>query len=155
MSALLEFYNLKFFSTYSSGKHLLLKLFLCHCMSGATPTPNPTPTPMPPPLVQGVTVSRTVQGSSPAFRVSWSAVSGNDITYTVCYAEVNTNPRSWECVEGITGTSTTLGRLSPGTTYQIWVRAASSVGPGHSSYGRLHRTYQGEQSQTCIVHNDQ
>jgi hypothetical protein len=46
-----------------------------------TSTPPP-----PPPKIQGVTVTKTVQGSSPALRVSWSAVSGSGITYTVCYS---------------------------------------------------------------------
>ena len=114
-------------------------------MYAATPSPTPTPTPIPLPKVQGVTVTRTVQGSSPALRVLWIAVNGSGITYTVCYVNT-TGSLSTNCdAEGITGTSTTLGPLSPGTTYIIWMRAVSSAGQeGPYSYGRQHRTYQGE-----------
>ena len=81
-----------------------------------------------PSKVQGVTVTRTVQGSSPALRVSWSAVSGSGITYTVCYSttsETQSNPPSGaDCsTSGLTGMSTTLGSLSSGTIYYIWVNA--------------------------------
>ena len=83
--------------------------------------------------VQGVTVTRTVQGSSPALRVSWSAVSGSGITYTVCYSTTSGTlsdpPSSANCdTSGITGTSTTLGPLSRRTFYYIWVAAVSSDG---------------------------
>ena len=120
-------------------------------MYAATPTSTPTPTPMLPSTVQGVTVTRTVQGSHPALRVSWSVVSGIGITYTVCYVNVYSDPLSYEYAEGITDTSITLGPLSPGATYRIWLLAESSVGRSHFTYGRLHMTYQGEQTQTYIV----
>ena len=85
--------------------------------------------------MQGVTVTRTVQGSSPALRVSWSAVSRSGITYTVCYS-TNRGTQSYppsgaNCgTSGIIGTFTTLGPLSESTTYYIWVRAVSSGGQG-------------------------
>ena len=82
--------------------------------------------------------------------MSWRAVSGSDITYTVVYAEVN-DRTSGERVEGIIGTSTILGPLSPGTTYSIWVAAVSSGGVGNYNSEILQRTYQCEQTQTCIV----
>ena len=67
--------------------------------------------------------------------MSWSAVNGSGITYTVCYSTssgTQSNPPSGaNCdASGITGTSTTLGPLSGGTTYYIWVRAESSDGQG-------------------------
>ena len=98
------------------------------------PAPTPPPPP-PPPKVQGVTVTRTVQGSSPALRVSWSAVNGSGITYTVCYSTTSGTqsdpPSNANCsTSGITGTYTTLGPLSRGTTYYIWVAAVSSGGQG-------------------------
>ena len=91
-----------------------------------------------PSKVQGVTVTRTVQGSSPALRVSWSAVNGSGITYTVCYSTTSGTqsgpPSNANCsTSGITGTSTTLGPLSRGTTYYIWVAAVSSGGRGQYS----------------------
>ena len=129
-------------------------VYLCHCMYAVTgtPSPVPTPTPMPPSKVQGVTVTRAVQDSSPALRVSWSAVSGSGITYTVCYSTTRGSqsdpPSGANCgTSGITGTSTTLGSLSGGTTYYIWVAAVSSGGQGPYSDRGQERTYQGEQSQ--------
>ena len=101
----------------------------------STPQPTQDSTPEPPQFkVQGVTVTRTVQGSSPALRVSWSAVSGSGITYTVYSTTSGTQsdpPSNANCdTSGITGTSTTLGPLSRGTTYYIWVAAVSSGGQG-------------------------
>ena len=105
------------------------------------------PTPPPPPSkVQDVTATRTVQGSSPALRVSWSAVSGSGITYTVCYSTTSGTqsdpPSNANCsTGGITGTSTTLGPLSKETTYYIWVAAVSSSGRGPYSDRKQERTY--------------
>ena len=127
-------------------------VYLYHCMYAATPTP------MPPSKVQGVTVTRTVQGSSPALSVSWSAVSGSGITYTVCYSTTNGTqsdpPYEANCgTSGITGTSTTLGSLSIGTTYYIWVAALSSGGRGPYSDRQQETTYQGRQSQgNYLIH---
>ena len=97
-------------------------------------------------MVQDVTVTRTVQGLSPALRVSWSAVSGSGITYTVCYSTTSGTqsdpPSNADCgTSGITGTSTTLGPLSRGTTYYIWVAAVSSDGRAPYSHKRQKRTY--------------
>ena len=122
-------------------------------MYAGTPTPTPTPTPMLPSLVQGITVTRTVNGSSPALRVSWNAVVGSGITYTVCYLNVNSDQPSSKYAEGITGTSITLSPLSPGTTYRIWVRAESSTRLGNFNRGLERMTFQGKQPQTCIVDN--
>ena len=103
-----------------------------------------------PSKVQGVTVSKIVQGSSPALSVSWSAVSGSGITYTVCYSTTSGTqsdpPSGANCgTSGITGTSSTLSSLSGGTTYYIWVSAVSSDGRGPYSDRDQARTYQGEQ----------
>ena len=135
-------------------------VYLRHCMYAATPpTPTPnTPAPMPLSKVQGVTVSKTVQGSSSALSVSWSAVSGSGTTYIVCYSTTSGTqsdpPSGANCdTSGITGTSTTLGPLSRGTTYYIWVAAVSSGGRGPYSVRRQGKTYQGEQSQgNYLIH---
>ena len=109
----------------------------------------PAPTPPPPSKVQRViTIARTVQGSSPALSVSWSAVSGSGITYTVCYSTTSGTqsdpPSNADCATNeITGTSTTLGPLSRGTTYYIWVAAVSSGGRGPYSDRRHSITYNG------------
>ena len=102
-----------------------------------------------PSKVLGVTVARTVQGSSPALRVSWNAVDGSGITYTVCYSTTSGTqsdpPSNADCgTSEITGTSTTLGPLSRGTTYYIWVAAVSSGGRGPYSDRRQSITYNGK-----------
>ena len=121
-------------------------------------TPTPSPSPQPPNKVEGVTVTRAVQGSSPALRVSWSAVSGSGITYTVCYSTTSGTqsdpPSGANCdASGITGTATTLGPLSLGTTYYIWVAAVSSDGQGPYSDRQQARTYNGKLQciATCTV----
>ena len=118
--------------------------------------PTPVSTSWPPPQpskVQDVTVTRTVQGSSLALRVSWSAVSGSGITYTVCYSTTSGTqsdpPSNVNCgTSEISGTSTTLGPLSRGTTYYIWVSAVSPGGRGPYSDRRHNITYNG------IFHSD-
>ena len=123
---------------YSDILHLNA-VILCVTKCGLCCTTSPAHTLLPQVLsrVQGVTVARTVHGSSPALRVSWSAVSGSGITYTVCYSTTSgtqsdppSNANCGTIDSGITGTSTTLGPLSRGTTYYIWVAAVSSVGQG-------------------------
>ena len=122
--------------------------------TATTSTPQPTPAPRAPPPseVRGISVMKTVQGSSPALRVSWSAVSGSGITYTVCYSTTSgtqSDPSfNANCgTSGITGTSTTLGPLSRGTTYYIWVAAVSSGGRGAYSDRRQRITYNGRSEQ--------
>ena len=110
---------------------------------------TPTPTPKLPSKIQGVTVDRAVQGSTPALRVSWSAVNGSGITYTVCYSTTRGTqsdpPSGANCgANGITGTSTTLGSLRIGTTYYIWVTAVSSSGRGPYSDRQQERTHNGK-----------
>ena len=81
--------------------------------------------------------------------MSWSAVSGSGITYTVCYSITSGTqsglPSGDNCgISGITGTSTTLGPLSIGTTYYIWVAAVSSDGRGAYSDRQQSRTHKGK-----------
>ena len=74
--------------------------------------------------------------------MSWTAVHGSGITYTVCYSTTSGTqsdpPSGAKCsANGITGTSTTLSPLSKGTTYYIWVAAVSS--DGWEAYSDIHR----------------
>ena len=110
-----------------------------------------------PSKVQSVFVTKTVHGSSPTLKVSWSAVSGSGITYTVCYSTTSGTqsdpPVNVNCgTSGITGTSTTLGPLSRGTTYYIWVAAVSSGGQGPYSDRRQNITYNGMPFQVYMIH---
>ena len=80
--------------------------------------------------------------------MSWSAVNGSGITYTVCYSTTSGTqsdpPSHANCgTSGITGTSTTLGPLNRGITYYIWVAAVSSGGQGPYSDRRQRITYNG------------
>ena len=128
--------------------------------TGPTPISTVAPKSTPSRKVQDVTVTKTVQGSSPALRVSWNAVSGSGITYTVCYSTARGTqsdpPSNANCrTSGITGTSTTLGPLSRGTTYYIWVAAMSSGGQGPYSDRRESITYNGMGFTTCKEHDSQ
>ena len=105
-----------------------------------------------PPQVQGVTLTKAAQGSSPALNVSWSAVSGSGITYTVCYSvlpdsgTLSAPPDNANCdTSGITGISTSLSPLSPGTLHFVWVAAVSSGGQGPYSNRLGKGTYRGEE----------
>ena len=79
--------------------------------------------------------------------VSWTAVPGSGITYTVWYSTnsgTTAEPPSGALnVSGITGTSTTLSGLAEGTTYYIWVSAVSSGVPGTYSMRMSVTTYSG------------
>ena len=79
--------------------------------------------------------------------VSWTAVSGSGITYTVWYSTnsgTTAEPPSGALnVSGITGTSATLSGLAQGTTYYIWVSAVSSGVPGTYSMRMSETTYSG------------
>ena len=80
--------------------------------------------------------------------VSWTAVSGSGITYTVWYSTnsgTTTEPPSGALtVSGITGTSTTLSSgLIQGTPYYIWVAAVSSGGQGPYSTRVSQTTFEG------------
>ena len=101
-----------------------------------------------PSQVQGVTVTRGVSGGSPSLTVSWRAVSGSGITYTVWYSTsigTTTEPPSGALtVSGIAGTSTTLSGLIQGTPYYIWVAAVSSGRQGPYSTRVSQTTYTGK-----------
>ena len=113
----------------------------------ATSIISPT-LPPPPSQVQGVTVTRGVADGSPSLTVSWTAVSGTGITYTMRYSTssgTTTEPPSGASTQsGIAGTSTTLSGLTQGTIYYIWVTAVSSGGQGPYSTRVSETTYDGK-----------
>ena len=113
-------------STAPSTTTLLLK-----------PSTTPTPTVEPPSKVVAVRVTPSVQNTSPTLTVTWQAIVGRAVNYTVKYStqpgEVNTPPEGALEVKGIRGTSTTLTALERGTTYYIWVVVVSKGGEGTHS----------------------
>ena len=73
----------------------------------------------------GVHVTPSIQNNSPTLTVTWQAVAGGAVNYTVKYStqpgEVNTPPEGALEMKGISVTSTILTALERGTTYYIWV----------------------------------
>ena len=105
------------------------------------------PSPTPPPQVQSVTVTRGVSDGSSSLAVSWTAVSGSGITYTVRYSTnsgtITEPPSGTSTVSGITGTSSTLSGLTQDTMYYIWIAAVSSDGQGPYSTRVSETTFEG------------
>ena len=112
------------------------------------PSATPAPTAEPPSKVVGVRVTPSVQNTSPALTVTWQAVAGGAVRYTVKYStqpgEVNTPPEGALEVKGIRGTSTILTALERGTTYYIWVVGVSEGGEGPHSDRMIALTYDSE-----------
>ena len=106
------------------------------------------PSPTPPPRVKDVTVTRGVADGSPSLTVSWTAVSGFGITYTVWYSTssgtITEPPSGASTTSGVTGTSTTLSGLTQGTMNYIWVAAVSSGGQGLYSTRMSETTFAGK-----------
>ena len=98
--------------------------------------------------VVGVRVAPSVQNASPTLTVTWHAVTGGAVNYTVKYStqpgEVNTPPEGALEVKGISGTSTILTALERGTTYYIWVVGVSEGREGPHSDRMSGVTYDSE-----------
>ena len=89
--------------------------------------------------------------------MTWSAVRGSGVNYTVCYSTTigtqSDPPSGADCgTSGIIGTSTTLGPLRLGTTYNIWVAAVSSGERGPYSDREQERTFQGITYRGICIH---
>ena len=99
------------------------------------------------PIVKDVIAIESASDGSPSLTVSWTAVPGSGITYTVWYSTssgTKTEPPSGaSTVSGITGTSTTLSGLEQDTRYYIWVAAFSPDGQGPYSERTLQTTHAG------------
>ena len=103
----------------------------------------------------GVRVTPSVQNTSPTLTVTWQAVAGGAVNYTVKYStqpgEVNTPPEGALEVKGISGTSTILTALERGTTYYIWVVGVSEGGEGQHSGRMSGVTYDSELENTILA----
>ena len=110
---------------------------------------------LPPSKVVGVRVTPGVQNASPTLTVTWQAVAGGAVNYTVKYStqpgEVNTPPEGALEVKGISGTSTILTALERGTTYYIWVVGVSKGGEGPHSNRTSGVTYNSELDSTILA----
>ena len=87
-------------------------------------------------------LTKAVRSGRPALTVTWTAPqSDRPITkYQVQYRR--TGITSWS-TRDVRTRSVTLENLSPGTSYQVQVRAVSDVGSGPLSDGRALSTYRG------------
>ena len=99
------------------------------------------------PQIHDVNANEKLSDGFPALTVSWTAVPGSGITYTVWYSTSSGSttepPSGASTVTGITGTSTTLNELEQGTRYFIWVAANSSDGQGSYSTRVSQTTFSG------------
>jgi hypothetical protein len=93
-----------------------------------------------PDKVEAPVLTKAALSKHPAIMVSWTAPnSERTITsYEVHYKAIGA--MIWSMVN-VTSTLTTLEYLSPGTTYQVQVRAVSDMGSGPYSNGRSATTY--------------
>ena len=103
----------------------------------------------------GVRVTQSVQNASPTLTVTWQAVAGGAVNYTVKYStqpgEVNTPPEGALEVKGINSTSTILTALERGTTYYIWVVGMFHGGEGPRSNRMSGVTYDGKLDSTNFM----
>ena len=95
-----------------------------------------------PQKVGPLVLTKVVRSGRPALTVTWTAPqSERPITkYQVQYRRTGTT--SWS-PRNVTTRSVTLENLSPGTSYQVQVRAFSDVGSGPFSDVRTPSTYRG------------
>ena len=87
-------------------------------------------------------LTKAVRSGRPALTVTWTAPQSERPTtkYQVQYRRTGTT--SWS-TRDVTTISVTLENLSPGTSYQVQVRAVSDVGSGLFSDVRTLLTYRG------------
>ena len=94
--------------------------------------------------VTGLLLSKAVRSGRSALRVAWTTpYSDASITqYQVQYRRSGT--AVWSSLVYSSSTSTHIEALAAGTTYQVRVRAVSSIGNGPWSAVDSERTYQSE-----------
>ena len=121
------------------------------------PLSTSVPTVEPPSKVVGVRVTPGVQNTSPTLTVTWQAVAGGAVNYTVKYSTqpggVNTPPEGALEVKGISGTSTILTHWREASPiYYIWVVSVSEGGEGPHSDRMSGVTYYSEFDSTILIH---
>ena len=99
------------------------------------------------PQVRDVTTNKGVSDGSPSLEISWTAVPGSGITYTVWYSTSSgyeiEPPSGASTMSRITGISTIVSGLKIGTRYYIWVAAVLSDGLGPYSIRVSQTTFSG------------
>ena len=77
------------------------------------------------PSVMGVSVTPTVQDSTPSLSVTWTAVNDPNVSYSVWYSTTGGSvPPAGAMMSSPTNQPPLiLTGLTPGTTYHIWVAA--------------------------------
>ena len=87
-------------------------------------------------------LTKAVRSGRPALTVTWTVPQSDRLItkYQVQYRRTGTT--SWSTSD-VTTRSVTLENLSPGTSYQVQVRAVSDVGNGSFSDVRALSTYRG------------
>ena len=96
--------------------------------------------------VTGVSVSKAVKDGNPSLRVTWNALHQNvaDLSeYHVEYGR-SSGEFTWGSLVSTHATSTLLPKLSPGTEYNVRVRAVSEAGEGEWSDVHTETTFNSE-----------
>ena len=97
-----------------------------------------------PPKVTGVSVFKAVKDGQPSLRVTWTDLQNvaNLSEYRVDYGRVG--EFSWGSRVTTHATTTLLPKLSPGTEYNVKVRAVSAAGEGEWSEVQTETTFYSE-----------
>ena len=147
-------------STTNAGSTVITRLTEPPTEPSTEPSTEPLSTSVPtvesPSKVVSVRVTPGVQNTSSTLIVTWQAVAGGAVNYTVKYStqpgEVNTPPEGALEVKGISGTSTILTALERGSTYYIWVVGMSEGKEGPHSDRMTGVTYDSELDSTILIH---
>ena len=100
------------------------------------------------PGVLGVSVTPTVQDSTPSLSVTWTALNDLSVSYSVVYSTTGgSEPPAGANMSGPTNQPPlTLTGLSPGTAYYIWVAADADGVTRNYSAVEMATTFGGETS---------
>ena len=110
------------------------------------------------PSVMGVSVTPTVQDSTPSLSVTWTALNDPSVSYSVVYSTTGESvPPAGAMMSGPTTQSAlTLTGLTPGTVYHIWVAADANGLTRSYSAAEMATTFRGEYLQqnyySLVIH---